>query len=207
MADQHALSWPPSASSLGVDPGSAQAEDLALIASCLAGEESAFTRLYNQHAAAIYRLAFSLLRNQEDAEEVLQDSFEYAFRKLRRYDPRKSAFKSWLYQIAISRCRNKRRRKRHLQVSLSTAEFEVDAKAETGTPVEALERSIEQRAVWDAVGELSPKLREAAVLRFFEGYSYREIGRILGVPAKTAQSRMRLAQEALKAALADVQMK
>lgn len=204
MADEHALPWPPSGSQLHDKASASQEDALTLINCCIAGDDAAFTRLYEQYAAVIYRLAFSLLRNQEDAEEVLQDSFEYAFRKLRRYDPRKSAFKSWLFQIAISRCRNKRRRRRPVLVPLTDVTADEGAVGKLDAPDEILERSLQHQAIWDAVGQLSPKLREAAVLRYYEGFSYREIGRILGVPAKTAQSRMRLAQKALRDQLSEI---
>ena len=204
MTDERALRWPPADSQFPEKATAFQDEAVALIGRCLAGDGPAFTRLYNQHAAAIYRLAFSLLRNQEDAEEVLQDSFEYAFRKLRQYDPRRSAFKSWLFQIAVSRCRNKRRRKRPVLVPLTTITSDEDIDKVSAAPYEVLERSVQYQAIWDAVGQLSPKLSEVAVLRYYEGYSYREIGRILGVPTKTAQSRMRLAQRALRDQLAEI---
>ncbi|MCA9875440.1 MAG: RNA polymerase sigma factor, partial [Anaerolineales bacterium] len=104
--DPQALPW----QSGDAAPQYADPRTQALIDRCLAGEELAFVALYNEYAEMIYRLNFSLLQHKEDAEEVLQDSFEYAFRKLADYDPHKASFKTWLYRIAISRCRNKRRR-------------------------------------------------------------------------------------------------
>jgi RNA polymerase sigma-70 factor (ECF subfamily) len=60
-----------------------------------------------------------------------------------------------------------------------------------------------QQVVWAAIQELSGKLRETAVLRYYEGFSYVEIGQILGIPTKTAESRMRLAHKALRKALVE----
>jgi RNA polymerase sigma-70 factor (ECF subfamily) len=71
------------------------------------------------------------------------------------------------------------------------------------TPVESLDMSERQRMVWKALGELSPKLRETVVLRYYEGFTYSEIGQILSIPAKTAESRMRLAHKALRTLLQD----
>ena len=88
-----------------------QPAEQALIARCLAGEEAAYALLYQRYAATIYRLVYSLLQHRQDAEEVLQDSFEYAFRRLEAYDERRASFKTWLYRIAVSRSRNKRRRR------------------------------------------------------------------------------------------------
>ncbi|MEZ4517694.1 MAG: sigma-70 family RNA polymerase sigma factor [Chloroflexota bacterium] len=59
------------------------------------------------------------------------------------------------------------------------------------TPDERLNLSERQQAVWVALGKLSPKLREVAILRYFAGMQYKEIGTVLEIPAKTAESRMR----------------
>jgi len=183
--------WPPT-------PAYADTQAQALIERCLAGEESAYVALYNQYATMIYRLNMSLLQNKEDAEEVLQDSFAYAFRKLADYDPNKSAFKTWLYRIAVSRCRNKRRRKWLPTFSLNQLAGRDVTDHDTPTPDEALNLSEKQQLVWDALQKLSPKLRETAVLRYYQGLAYAEIGQILGIPTKTAESRMRLAHKALR---------
>ena len=196
ISKQHTLGW---------TNESAYADDTtqALITDCLAGEEVAYVTLYNTYSGMIYRLNYSLLQHREDAEEVLQDCFEYAFRKLAHYDPQKSAFKTWLYQIAVSRCRNKRRRKwlptfswQQLISQDITDEF-------SPTPDEVLDLNDQQKLVWNALNALSPKLRETAVLRYYEGLTYGEIGAIVGVPAKTAESRMRLAHKALRKLLED----
>ncbi|HRQ41155.1 MAG TPA: RNA polymerase sigma factor [Chloroflexota bacterium] len=181
----------------------ADVENEALIARCLAGEEAAYVSLYNLYAGMIYRLVYSMLQEREDAEEVLQDSFEYAFRKLADFDPHKSAFKTWLYRIAVSRCHNKRRRKWLPTFSLNHQDARQAADEETPTPDERVRLTETQQAVWYALQQLTPKLRETAVLRYYEGLSYQEIGDILGIPGKTAESRMRLAHQALKEMLQD----
>jgi RNA polymerase sigma-70 factor (ECF subfamily) len=198
--DPHAIPW----QSGETTPNYADPRIQALIERCLGGEELAYVALYNEYAEMIYRLNFSLLQHKEDAEEVLQDSFEYAFRKLASYDPRKSSFKTWMYRIAISRCRNKRRRKWLPTFSLSQLLPQDDvADEQTPTPPEAAMLSAQQQMVWEALKQLSPKLRETAVLRYYENLSYPEIGTILDIPTKTAESRMRLAHAALREILAD----
>jgi RNA polymerase sigma-70 factor (ECF subfamily) len=182
----------------------ADEQSQALIACCLAGEETAYVTLYNLYAGMIYRLVYSMLQQKEDAEEVLQDSFEYAFRKLADYDPHKSAFKTWLYRIAISRCHNKRRRKWLPTLSLSLPTSRQVEDKETPTPDEHANLNETQRRVWGALQELTPKLRETAVLRYYENLSYAEIGDILNIPTKTAESRMRLAHKALREMLVEI---
>mgnify|MGYP002622534674 CR=1 FL=1 len=184
-------------------PAYADEQSYTLIQRCLAGEETAYVALYNQYAGMIYRLCYSLLQHREDAEEVLQDSFEYAFRKLANYDANKSAFKTWLYQIAVSRCHNKRRRKWLPTFSLSQLVNQEITDSDSPTPAETIQLTERQQVVWAAIQELSDKLRETAVLRYYEGFSYVEIGQILGIPTKTAESRMRLAHNALRESLAE----
>lgn len=199
MSDQHALTWPTTTAA----PAYADEQTLALLGRCLRGEEMAYVALYNEYAAMIYRLVYGLLQNKEDAEEVLQDSFEYAFRKLAQYNPHKSGLKTWLYQIAISRSRNKRRRKWLPTFSLSQMMGQDVTDMETPTPDEVAALSQTQQVVWAALGELSPKLRETAVLRYYDNLSYQEIGLILDIPPKTAESRVRLAHKALRELLAE----
>ncbi len=174
-----------------------------LIDRCLGGEEAAYGLLYGRLSGMIYRLCYGLLQHREDAEEVLQDSFEYAFRNLHRFDGRRAAFKTWLYQIALSRCRNKRRRKWLPSFSLNQLTTQDVTDTETPLPDETLAMNTEQKAVWQALKQLSPKLRETALLRYYEGLTYVEIGDILGIPGKTAESRMRLAHQELKKVLVE----
>lgn len=178
-------------------PGTTAVQD-DLLARCLAGEESAYLAVYNEYAGIIYRLCYSLLQHQQDAEEVLQDSFEYAFRKLDKYDARKASFKTWLYQIAVSRCRNKRRRKWLPTFSINEQVRDRVADQNTPTPAEAMAMTERQQIVWEAIQQLTPKLRETAVLRYYEGLTYKEIGQVLDIPLKTAESRMRLAHKSLR---------
>lgn len=169
-----------------------------LIARCLEGEETAYATVYNLYAEMIYRLCYSLLGHKEDAEEVLQDTFEYAFRKLDRYDSGRAGFKTWLYQIAISRCRNKRRRKWLPTLPIVNLRGEELKDRRAAAPDEAIDLTEQQTAVWTAIRQLSAKQREVAVLRYYDGLTYTEIGKILSIPAKTAESRMRLAHQRLK---------
>lgn len=204
MSKSTTLHWPPTTTTAPHGDVAVDATQ-ALINRCLAGDDTAYGALYRQFSGMIYRLNYSLLTNREDAEEVLQDSFEYAFRKLHHFDANKSAFKTWLYRIAISRCRNKRRRKWLPTFSLSQIISDDDDILDRDTPLpdEVVRLSDEQKRVWSAINELSPKLRETAVLRYYEGMRYNEIGAVLEISPKTAESRMRLAHKQLRKLLVE----
>ncbi len=185
-----------------INPSVVQDDDLlVLIAAARLGNQAACAAIYQRYVRATYRLAYGVLLDEQDAEEVVQDSFAYAFRNLARYDPTMSAFRTWLYTITMSRCRNKRRRKRLFTVDLAERIEQLSAKGSHP------ERVVEQRSVreiiFEALGKLSPKLREAVVLRYFDGLTYREMADVLGCPQKTAESRVRLAHEALYSILVE----
>jgi len=171
-----------------------------MILAAAQGDDAACAALYQRFVQAVYRLAYGVLLNQQDAEEVVQDSFAYAFHNLKNYDPARSAFRTWLYTITMSRCRNKRRRKWLPTITLAEISEWVAGSEE---PLEGVAEAHQTRsAVMNALRQLSPKLREAIILRYFDGLSYREMADVLDCPQKTAESRVRLAHEALHSLLA-----
>lgn len=174
------------------------------IASAVTGDESSAEAIYRRFRSPVFRLAASLLNDADDADEVTQDVFVYALRNLRRYDPKRSSFQTWLFTIAISRCRNKRRRK-----WLNIIPFTLFEREEKNTSsIRSLEDWLVMRGVkrelWQAVQSLSPKLREAVLLRFVGALSYGEIGQAVGCSDKAAESRVRLAITTLKKQFANV---
>jgi RNA polymerase sigma-70 factor (ECF subfamily) len=164
------------------------------------GEEAACAAIYQHFSPYVMRLCVGLLGSLEDAEEVTQDAFVYALGRLSHYDPARSAFSTWLYTIAVSRCRNKRRRKVLASLPL---EFLVDQRF--GRPDRLLEHMLERRGVreqvWQALQSMPAQLREAVALRYLAEMRYKEIGRALGCNPKTAESRVRLGLAAMRAAL------
>lgn len=173
----------------------------ALIRRCLKGDQGGFADLYDQYAAPIFRLCYSLLMNRQDAEDVMQEVFVYAFRNLHRYDAARAAFKTWLYTIALSRCRNLYRRKNLPLLNLSHLLSPDLPAPQSETPEASLAQRDMQAALMSALGELSPCLREAVILRYGHGLTYREMAEVIGCPQKTAESRVRLAHDRLRGRL------
>ena len=186
-------------------PGGSKQALLALIARCRAGDQAAFAEVYEHYAAGLYRLAYSILLDSEDAEDVLQEAFIYAFRSLDRYDPERGEFHTWLYTITVSRCRNMRRRKVLPTIDLGRllSLGQEPSAPHQHTPEAALARSGVRDALGEALHTLSPRLREAVALRYGQGLTFREMAAILGCPQKTAESRIRLAHAALNTALGE----
>lgn len=177
----------------------ALAEDL--IACCLQGQQQAYEGLYSLYAEGVYRLCYSLLLNREDAEDVMQESFVYAFKNIKRYEPKRSAFRTWLFTIAISRCRNQYRRQRPIAIDFTQLLSLSLLGPKDEWPEVAAAQQDARDAVEQALAELNPRLREAVVLRYGHGLTYREIAEVMDCPQKTAESRVRLAHDCLRGVL------
>lgn len=198
----------PSTASPARDNAGDDAQVETLIPRALGDDQRAFAELYTLTAGSIYRLAYSILLDRQDAEDVVQETYLYAFRNLSRFDRARGSFRTWLYTIVVSRCRNARRRKWLPSVDLfqllnnggeprEAEENAPDFKAAMSGTVEALARALET---------LSPRLREAVALRYGQGLTYREMAEILGIPAKTAESRIRLAHESIRTAMSSADL-
>lgn len=167
----------------------------------LRGDQTGYAALYDLFAPGIYRLCYSLLFNREDAEDVTQETFVYAFRNLHRYDAKLSSFKTWLYTIAICRCRNMYRKSQVPTCDLAPFLTNGLPAPRSETPEAALAQQSAREAVSRALASLTPRLREAVVLRYGHGLTYREIAEVMDCPQKTAESRVRLAHDALRGSL------
>ena len=165
-----------------------------------AGDERAAEALYNQHRERVFWLAYGILNNQADADEVTQESLIYALTNIKRYDPRKARFSTWLHTITVCRCRNQLRSRRWRLLSL-TAWLTGDRDVPDPTPTQehqAVKAAICSE-VWQAVQH--PPLREAILLRHWAGHTFKEIAEIVDCPLPTAQSRVRLAHQQLRQSL------
>lgn len=174
-----------------------------LLQSCMAGDQHACTQLFELTASSVYRLSYSLLLHEQDAEDVVQEVFVYVFKNLHQYDSKRGAFHTWLYTITVSRSRNARRRKMLPTVDLGhLLQFGLEpSTSDDEGPEAAAVRSDASRTLADALTKLSSRLREAVVLRYGKQLTYREMSAILNIPEKTAESRVRLAHAALRKAM------
>jgi RNA polymerase sigma-70 factor (ECF subfamily) len=181
-------------------------DEFALIRRAQEGDERAARQLFETYQLRTFRLAFGLLGDEEDAEEVAQDALTYALLNIYRYDAELSSFSTWLHTITVSRARDKRRRK--ILPSISLAQWlglGNQIRDYTPGPEAHLMRSETEGGLDAALNQLSPKLREAIVLRFYADCTYKEMGDIMGCSLNTARSRLRLAIEKLRTRLGEEQ--
>jgi RNA polymerase sigma-70 factor (ECF subfamily) len=179
------------------------AEISVLVRRWQAGDERAAEAIYNQYRDTVFELAYALLSDRADAEEVAQDALTYALTHIERYDPGRARFRTWLHTITVSRCRNKRRR--HILPSVSLVAWLKGGGDVRDTAPGPEHRAVQQAAcdeVREAIESLSRPLREAILLRYWADYTYQEIGDMLGCSMRTAQSRVRMAHTQLGKSLA-----
>jgi len=169
------------------------------------GDSEAFQALVERHSRSVFRLAYRMTGNEQDAEDVVQESFLRAYRQLGRFESRAN-FGTWLYRI-VSNCSvdlMRSKQARHDQVrgdSLDEAAVDLPAADVPGPERMAQSAEIERR-VQDALRELSPLERAAFTLRHYEGRSIDEISATLGLGTSAAKHSVFRAVKKLRAALA-----
>ena len=138
-----------------------------------------------------FRVAFSVLRQREDAEDIAQDAFGKAHRKFRQLrDP--DRFRSWLvrmvWRMAVDRRRSDRRR--------SARETEHESLRQSST--DAMVADERAHRLWEAIDALPEKLRAVVVLANIEGHDLAAVAQLLGIPQGTVKSRLFHARQQLK---------
>lgn len=170
-----------------------------LIQRSQAGEAEAFEALFHRYKNLVYKTAYLLLGDADEAEDALQEVFVQVYRSLSTFRPEKGAFTTWLHRMTVNHCLNRRRRRR----PVSLDEVSAEALSEPSPYPES--RMTEEAALQHALARLSDKLRAVVVLRYYWGLSYAEIVQILDVPLGTVKSRLHQALGILRRELADSQ--
>jgi RNA polymerase sigma-70 factor (ECF subfamily) len=151
-----------------------------------------FEERLRETSTLAFRVAFSVLRHQQDAEDVAQEAYAKAYRGFRRLRDRER-FRAWLvrtaWRTALDRLRANRRRDTREQLALAGA-----SSHHHGAP----DRS---RDLWAAIDALPDKLRVVIVLASIQGHDLREVASLLQIPEGTVKSRLFLARQRLKEAL------
>ncbi len=167
-----------------------------LIVRARQGDEAAWETLVREHQQAIFRLAYLLLGDADDAEDVAQEAFIRAFHALARFDATRPV-RPWLLSIAANLARNRRRSLgRYLQALTRAGRVEPEPVAMLG------ERSAEQweaQTLWQAVQRLSRSDQEIVYLRYFLDLSEAEVASALEVAPGTVKSRLHRAMSRLRA--------
>lgn len=179
--------------SLSYDPAT-------LIAACLAGDSLACSELFEQTKGLIYRTAYLIRGNPQDAEDALQDVFMRVLKSLHTYDPEKGAFTTWVYRITVNTCVTANESAR--RAAALPLDEDLPGQPEYDDP-QAIVDVMEQAE--RLLGALTDDQRVVVVLRFYGDLSYKEIAEITGAELGTVQSRLARAIRKMRDTLNAVQ--
>jgi RNA polymerase sigma-70 factor (ECF subfamily) len=179
---------------------SPEADDQRLVEACRSGDRQAFRLLMQRYQRKVYSIAYGFLRNQEDALDVVQESFIKVHRYLHNFEGN-SSFYTWLYRIVSNLCIDHiRKNRRHRELEFDDGLRHDGAEegegaafvppSSLGDPAGLLQRREILEAVQDGLQHLSDKHRAVIIMRELQGMSYEEMAREMGCSKGTIMSRL-----------------
>src|SRR5262245_54072202 len=187
---------------------SSTVDERELIQRCIDGDSSAFEPLVERYRQRVWRLAYQILRDREEAWDCAQEAFVRAFHSLGSFRSQ-SAFYTWLFRITVNVATD-RQRARAAQARAFGAERVPEEEwgritPDSGPrPDQSASQSEQRERIREALEALPPKARTIIMLSDVEGLSYREIAEVLGCPIGTVMSRLHNARKRLKALLGPI---
>jgi len=183
-----------------------EGNDAGVVLQARAGDADAFRLLVERHSHKVFRLAYRMTSNEQDAEDVVQETFLLAYRRLDQFESR-SSFGTWIHRIAVNCALDlMRARRRHDDAQVREGDAQSpDLLESLPAPYPLPDRLVlsaeARRRVEHTLSRLSPTERTAFVLRHFEGAPLEEIAKILGVRVNAAKNSVFRAVRKLRQAL------
>lgn len=178
--------------------------EASLIEQSKAGDIDSFEELIVAHQKKAFNIAYRILGNLEDANDVTQEALIKAYRGIKKFNG-KSSFSTWLYTIVNNACIDFIRKNRKVNLTYLDREYETEESSykvqiysDEETPEEVFEKKEVQRLVHEAINKLNYEHRRVIVLRDIQQFSYQEIARILNCSEGTVKSRISRARKNLK---------
>ena len=178
--------------------------DPALLANIVKGDQQAFSQLYDHSSTLLYTLAFRILGNREEADELLQDVYLEVWRKVARYDVGRGTPIAWLITLTRSRAidRLRARNARAIRTASPLDPTVSSSVADLGpSPFETQADQELRMAVGTAITSLPPAQQQAIELAYYEGLSHHEIAARLNQPLGTVKTRIKLGMSKLRETL------
>jgi RNA polymerase sigma factor (sigma-70 family) len=153
------------------------------------GETAAFTTLVNRYKDLVFTIAMNITRNREDAEEVAQDAFLNAFRKLDGFR-RESSFATWLYRIAYNESISKVRKKRIITMELEEEITEIIPEDEIEEDIAGLDENEQKKVIANILEKLPETERVLITLFYMENHPVTEISEVTGLGESNVKVRL-----------------
>jgi RNA polymerase sigma-70 factor, ECF subfamily len=164
--------------------------------------DRAIDQAYRDHAPDVYRVAYGILRDADEAVDATHDAFARAWERWEQYDSQRP-LRSWLHGIVVHQALDRLRRQRVRRLAIPALKNAAIGQA-AGTATSDLATGVVRRqVVEEALGTLRPQARAVLVLRHYYGYDYAQIGELLGKPTGTVGSLLSRAHGALRERLGE----
>ena len=168
-----------------------QTDEPELIARSINGDHEAYAELVDRYKNALYHHCFAIVRSEDAAEDIAQDTFITAYYKLRRYNP-EYRLSTWLFKISTNKALT------WLKKSARETAADDDLIASIASPHPRPDQQVQTQELHDAVARLQPKYRSVISLYYWQGLSYQEIAAVLAVPTGSVKGWMSRAKQDLK---------
>ena len=178
--------------------------DRQLAQRCRQGDAGAFEEVYRAHSARLYSLILRMAGSTDDAEDLLQEVFLMAYRKLDSFRG-KSSLGTWLYRLAMNHCLDFLRG-RQVRMARATDSLDEEGAPEPAATGPRVPQAVTKLDLERAIAGLPDGCRAAFVLHDVEGLEHREIASLLGVSEGTSKSQVHKARMKLRAALSAVKV-
>lgn len=167
------------------------------------GDQQAFALLYDRYGKPAYSLAYRIVGDGHDAEDVVQDAFLSVWRMARSFDVRRGNARSWLLSVVHHRAVDIMRRRRGQPPLFQSSEAGPGQVELTDVWQEVLD-SIDGQIVRRALARIPDDQRRTIELAFFGGYTHREIAQKENIPLGTVKSRIRVGMDKLRELLKEL---
>jgi RNA polymerase sigma factor (sigma-70 family) len=173
----------------------------ALVEQMRIGQERALEELYDATVGKLYALASAILRSAEDTEEVVCETYAYAWANASRFDATRANPLGWLLMLCRSRALDRLRQRRATASALDIAAASENDSSSTDQPFDILSLMQQRSSVHAALSQLTPERRHLVSLAFLQGLSHQEIADVTRLPLGTVKSHVRRALTQLREAL------
>ena len=167
-------------------------EDESLVLAFKKGDEKAFDRLYEKYHLPVYTICYRYTRNEADAIDLTQEVFIKVYRNLQKFRLQSKVF-TWLYRIAINTCISFKRKERPFERLPAAVPQTRSSRERIGLKM----------AIDEALGKLPDRQRMTFILRHYDGYTFEEIGRMMGITTGAAKANHHHAVRKLRLFLKD----
>jgi len=176
-------------------------DDKELLSAIVDRNQEAVAELYDRFSSMLLALAYRVLGNSQDAEEILQEAFLQVWNQAARYDPKRSSVSTWLVLITRSRAIDRLRNRQVQMRTVTAAQQEKPASHTSPTGVGDVLLHERQRRLGEEMSKLPREQRQVLELAFYGGSTQSEIAEETGIPLGTVKTRTLLAMKKLRAAL------